>query len=406
MIQPVQIGMMQLPEIKPVDTSTAINTYFQTRNQNQLLDMKRRGMEIENEKNLGELEINKMKLEDYRSQAPQREKKAELDRIEQALKMDEGVTKLAAEGIKNLDPDSPTFSQDVAEQVGQTAKYLYNTLHVPKEYVMGLSERMAEQLTPEKVRELKGAKSQIVDGQVVTISGDKATSKPIEGFNKKTEDHISNGQVITKNPDGTYSAKPIPGFKETEEGGGKSFEKALKLRGEYVKDAKDFMTIRDAYGKVNVSAKDPSAAGDMSLLFNYMKILDPNSVVRESEYATAQNAGSVPERVIGLYNRVLNGEKLSDNQRNDFIKTAQKLYETNISQHDRRISEYTRLSKSFGIDPSTVIVDLDLANGSKQPTKNTAESYLRKFSQPIGVVEEPQPLDTPVITKLPRKPGL
>ena len=38
----------------------------------------------------------------------------------------------------------------------------------------------------------------------------------------------------------------------------------------------------------------PDAAGDMALIFSYMKMLDPNSTVREGEYATAQDAGSIP----------------------------------------------------------------------------------------------------------------
>jgi len=34
-----------------------------------------------------------------------------------------------------------------------------------------------------------------------------------------------------------------------------------------------------------------------------MKILDPGSVVREGEFATAQNSAGIPERIRAKYNR-------------------------------------------------------------------------------------------------------
>jgi len=39
-------------------------------------------------------------------------------------------------------------------------------------------------------------------------------------------------------------------------------------------------------------------------------MLDPGSVVRESEFATAQNAAGVPDQVRNMYNKVLSGTRL------------------------------------------------------------------------------------------------
>jgi hypothetical protein len=82
-----------------------------------------------------------------------------------------------------------------------------------------------------------------------------------------------------------------------------------------------------AFGRIVASAEDPSAAGDLALIFNYMKILDPGSTVREGEFANAQNSGGIDDKSIALYNSVINGTRLSQTQRDDFLKRASMLYQ-------------------------------------------------------------------------------
>lgn len=139
------------------------------------------------------------------------------------------------------------------------------------------------------------------------------------------------------------------------------FKRSTKLRGEFTKLSGDFIKQRDAFNRIQASAADPSAAGDLALIFNYMKLLDPGSVVRESEFATAQNAAGVPDRVRAVYNNVLRGEKLADKQRNDFTNRAGRLFEGASKQHNKRVGTYTNLAQKVGADPQQVIVDLGLA---------------------------------------------
>ena len=48
-----------------------------------------------------------------------------------------------------------------------------------------------------------------------------------------------------------------------------------------------------------------TGAGDAAIVFGYMKMLDPTSVVREGEQATTRNAVGVPEAIRGMYNQRL-----------------------------------------------------------------------------------------------------
>lgn len=121
-----------------------------------------------------------------------------------------------------------------------------------------------------------------------------------------------------------------------------------------------------AFNKIQSSLKNPSPAGDMALVFNYMKMLDPGSTVREGEYATAQNATGVPGQVLNAYNRALKGESLNPDQRKDFSGQAGKLYKAQLQVQQQIDSQYSTLAKKSGIDPKDVLLNFE-ANNSEQP---------------------------------------
>ena len=53
------------------------------------------------------------------------------------------------------------------------------------------------------------------------------------------------------------------------------FKRTTKLRGEFTNLSKEFIKQRDSFNRIEASAKDHSAAGDLALIFNFMKLLDP-----------------------------------------------------------------------------------------------------------------------------------
>jgi hypothetical protein len=119
-----------------------------------------------------------------------------------------------------------------------------------------------------------------------------------------------------------------------------AFDREKKLRDEYVKLTGEYTVVRDAYRKIDAALD--SAPGDLSLIFSYMKMLDPGSVVRESEFATAQNAAGVPDQIRNAYNRALTGERLGEKQRSEFRAQAESLM-TAASLRDAEVKK--------GLDP-------------------------------------------------------
>jgi hypothetical protein len=130
------------------------------------------------------------------------------------------------------------------------------------------------------------------------------------------------------------------------------------MRKEFTNQSGDFIKVRDAYNKIEATARNPSPAGDMALIFNYMKMLDPGSTVREGEYATAQNAGSVPDRVWAQYNKAVAGESLAPPQRADFLKQSKNLYTSQLKTQKQLEEVYRGHARRAGFNPDDVVSDL------------------------------------------------
>jgi hypothetical protein len=119
-------------------------------------------------------------------------------------------------------------------------------------------------------------------------------------------------------------------------------------------EVKSFKEVKVAFDKIGRAARDPSPAGDLSLIFSYMKVLDPGSTVREGEFANAQNATSVPGQIINQYNRMLKGERLAPEMRTDFVNQAGNLFQSHASQYSGAAKKYRGLAEKGGLTPDDV----------------------------------------------------
>ena len=133
------------------------------------------------------------------------------------------------------------------------------------------------------------------------------------------------------------------------------FKREKDLRGEYEKKTGDFKKVTDAYVRLEKAGKDPSAAGDLALIFNYMKTLDPGSVVRESEFANAAATGAFGERIKAAVGRVVSGERLSPAMRQDFIHRGRMLYQGALEQNEMVRGQFGTLSEQYQVDPTRVV---------------------------------------------------
>lgn len=135
------------------------------------------------------------------------------------------------------------------------------------------------------------------------------------------------------------------------------FDDVSSLRKEFNNQIEVFDQIAEAYNKVEASGgkANPTAADDVSLLFGYMKIVDPGSTVREGEQATARNAGGIPDRLRVMYNSLLTGEMLSPQQRANFVQAAKELVQSQESLFNERSRFYRGVAERNGFEVADVI---------------------------------------------------
>lgn len=150
------------------------------------------------------------------------------------------------------------------------------------------------------------------------------------------------------------------------------------LRGEVNTLSKSFDSIRNAYGKIQKAANTQSAAGDLSLIFGYMRILDENSTVREGEFANAQNAAGIPDRIKNLYNRALRGERLTPEQRQDFLERAGEVYQSQLGIQKRMEQNYKDLARRQGGRPENVVLPRELPDQAPPPPPPAGGEIVRK----------------------------
>lgn len=129
---------------------------------------------------------------------------------------------------------------------------------------------------------------------------------------------------------------------------------ANDLRTEYFTRTKEngFLEVTNQYSKVTNTSDN--AAGDLSLIFAYMKMLDPSSTVREGEFANAQNATGVPQQIMNTYNKIAKGERLNKSQREQFKSEAQNIYGQYQQSQAQIDALYQGLAQQYGIPANLV----------------------------------------------------
>ena len=139
--------------------------------------------------------------------------------------------------------------------------------------------------------------------------------------------------------------------------GQKGFENTLKLRGDFRSEPiyKAHQEVQSAYSQIQQSLKMASPVGDLAGATKIMKLLDPGSVVRESELGMAMAASGAMDRLTNYAANVINGTKLTPTQRLDFQKLADALYKESANQYNSKRAEYQGISERNGLNVQDVL---------------------------------------------------
>jgi hypothetical protein len=155
-------------------------------------------------------------------------------------------------------------------------------------------------------------------------------------------------------------------------GGQKGFENEMKLKGEFKSEPvyKAYQEMQSAYGQITDSLKSNSPAGDLAAATKFMKLLDPGSVVRESELAMAMSASGALDRARNYAELRISGKKLTPDQRKDFQQLSDQLFSTATTVYNAKRNELVEQGTAFGLN-----ADRALGAPAKMPSKNIKVNY-------------------------------
>ena len=118
---------------------------------------------------------------------------------------------------------------------------------------------------------------------------------------------------------------------------------------------KTYLDLDQQFQKVQTSYEqaykvDRPQVADVSMIFAYMKMLDPRSVVREGEQAQAQGTGGMLDLAINTYNKLLGGGSLTDLQRKSFRDAAYALLTPAVADLKTFNTQAAARAKKEGVD--------------------------------------------------------
>ena len=130
-----------------------------------------------------------------------------------------------------------------------------------------------------------------------------------------------------------------------------------------------YSSVSNYYGRMvsayDETVKNPQAAGagDLAMVYSYMKMLDPGSTVMQGEYASASNTSGVPDQIRNAYNNILNGSKLTEAQRLAFIQQAGGMLSSTATGLNAANEVYGSTASRFGVNPGFIIKPISPRTG-------------------------------------------
>jgi hypothetical protein len=102
------------------------------------------------------------------------------------------------------------------------------------------------------------------------------------------------------------------------------FDAENKLSDSWTKATSSMNESEINYSKMVEAVASADGPGDLALVFSFMKMLDPGSVVRESEFSAAQNTAGLFQKLLVAAENIKKGDLLSDDQRKSFLALSEK----------------------------------------------------------------------------------
>ena len=215
-----------------------------------------------------------------------------------------------------------------------------------KEGAKFLLETTKPEATPENIKTLRAL------GLPVTLEGlrqlDKPEASPVESrLLKEAGVPVTLENIMQLRRSGATNLSVKVPVDMTS--GQKGFENEMSLSKAFKQEPiyKDYSDMQSAFGQVVSSLSAGTPIGDVAGATKIMKLLDPGSVVRESELAIAMAASGRMDRLNNYFNNMMTGQKLTPTQRDDFKALSNELYAAAGDAYNKKRKEYEQFGEAY-----------------------------------------------------------
>lgn len=144
------------------------------------------------------------------------------------------------------------------------------------------------------------------------------------------------------------------------------FTNASKLRDDFngLQPVKDYRKAATVFRSAVDAAATDSAAADLNMVYAFATLMDPGSVVRDSETGMVIATQSASDQIKALVARVSGGSRLSPESKSALIKQMGSRHDSYKAAHDHMADTYTGMAKRNGLNPEDVITSFPEVDAS------------------------------------------
>jgi hypothetical protein len=125
---------------------------------------------------------------------------------------------------------------------------------------------------------------------------------------------------------------------------------AMTFQNDYRTATKPSYARAQAYEAMTEASENPSAKGDLTMVYSFVKALDPESVVREGEISLLNANRNVPDKIKGYAQRLATGQSLLPKEREDLLNQARTLTNTDYKRSRNDVKAYRDNAQRLGLD--------------------------------------------------------
>jgi hypothetical protein len=203
-------------------------------------------------------------------------------------------------------------------------------------------------MNPEYVRQRAQTRQERLQDMVSRSQESHDTREDTQAFQKSQL-----GEQIASRNQNAQLQREMMADNRKQAGDQKNLTLSRQFNEDWQKVNKDDLGIRNAYQ--NLSSLPSTPAGDISFVYNWMKSQDPNSTVRESEFATAARAGSLGTKIQNYVNQVASGNLLTAEQRAGMMGSTKAIVDQAEARMAQRNAHYDRQARLIGVDPESIV---------------------------------------------------